>query len=71
MKVEGGRVLMRYSSDKPPTHRPAALHFPPEIAVSWVPTATGTGVVSATGTTDVSNYDIIGRRYYLGVNAKF
>ncbi len=36
-----------------------------------MPTATGSGVTSAMGTTDASNYDIIGRRYYLGFNAKF
>ncbi|MEJ0038032.1 MAG: TonB-dependent receptor [Gammaproteobacteria bacterium] len=41
------------------------------VGANWVPTAAGSGVTSATGTTDVSNYDIIGRRYYLGFNAKF
>jgi outer membrane receptor for ferrienterochelin and colicin len=41
------------------------------VGANWVPTSTGTGVTSATGTTDVSNYDIIGRRYYVGFNAKF
>jgi outer membrane receptor protein involved in Fe transport len=41
------------------------------VGANWVPTATGSGVTSATGTTDVSNYDIIGRRYYFGFNAKF
>jgi len=41
------------------------------VGANWVPTAAGSGVTSMTGTTDVSNYDIIGRRYYLGFNAKF
>ena len=41
------------------------------VGANWVPTSTGSGVTSATGTTDTSNYDIIGRRYYLGFNAKF
>jgi hypothetical protein len=41
------------------------------VGANWVPTATGSGVTSAVGTTDTSNYDIIGRRYYLGFNAKF
>jgi iron complex outermembrane recepter protein len=41
------------------------------VGANWVPTATGSGVTSAAGTTDTSNYDIIGRRYYLGFNAKF
>ncbi|MEJ1965004.1 MAG: TonB-dependent receptor [Gammaproteobacteria bacterium] len=41
------------------------------VGANWTPTASGSGVTSAAGTTDVSNYDIIGRRYYLGFNAKF
>jgi outer membrane receptor protein involved in Fe transport len=41
------------------------------VGANWVPTASGSGVTSATGTTDTSNYDIIGRRYYVGFNAKF
>jgi iron complex outermembrane recepter protein len=41
------------------------------VGANWVPTANGSGVTSAVGTTDTSNYDIIGRRYYLGFNAKF
>jgi outer membrane receptor protein involved in Fe transport len=41
------------------------------VGANWVPTAIGSGVTSAAGTTDTSNYDIIGRRYYLGFNAKF
>jgi outer membrane receptor for ferrienterochelin and colicin len=28
-------------------------------------------VTSAVGTTDTSNYDIAGRRYYVGVTARF
>jgi outer membrane cobalamin receptor len=39
------------------------------VGANWVPTAAGSGVTSAAGTTDTSNYDIIGRRYYLGFNA--
>lgn len=41
------------------------------VGANWTPTAAGSGVTSAVGTTDTSNYDIIGRRYYLGFNAKF
>ena len=41
------------------------------VGANWVPTSTGSGVTSAAGTTDTSNYDIIGRRYYLGFTAKF
>ena len=41
------------------------------VGANWVPTAAGSGVTSAAGTTDTSNYDIVGRRYYLGFNAKF
>ena len=41
------------------------------VGANWVPTPTGSGVTSAVGTTDVSNYDIIGRRYFLSFNAKF
>jgi iron complex outermembrane recepter protein len=41
------------------------------VGANYVPTATGSGVTSAVGTTDVSNYDIIGRRYFLSFNAKF
>ncbi|MET0282614.1 MAG: TonB-dependent receptor [Steroidobacteraceae bacterium] len=44
---------------------------PPRVGANWVPTATGSGVTSSVGTTDTSNYDIAGRRYYLGVTAKF
>lgn len=44
---------------------------PPRVGANWVPTATGSGVTSAAGTTDTSNYDIAGRRYYVGVTAKF
>jgi len=44
---------------------------PVTVGANWVPTATGSGVTSMTGTTDVSNYDIIGRRYYVGFQAKF
>jgi len=41
------------------------------VGANWIPTASGSGVTSAVGTTDTSNYDIIGRRYYVGFNAKF
>ncbi len=41
------------------------------VGANWVPTASGSGVTSAVGTTDTSNYDIIGRRYYVGFQAKF
>jgi outer membrane receptor protein involved in Fe transport len=44
---------------------------PPRVGANWVPTATGSGVTSAAGATDTSNYDIAGRRYYFGVTAKF
>jgi outer membrane receptor for ferrienterochelin and colicin len=44
---------------------------PVRVGANFVPTATGSGVTSASGTTDTSNYDIVGRRYYLGVTAKF
>jgi outer membrane receptor for ferrienterochelin and colicin len=41
------------------------------VGANYVPTATGSGVASSAGLTDASNYDIAGRRYYLGVTAKF
>jgi outer membrane cobalamin receptor len=41
------------------------------VGANWIPTASGSGVTSSVGTTDLSNYDIIGRRYYVGFNAKF
>jgi outer membrane cobalamin receptor len=44
---------------------------PPRVGANYVPTATGSGVNSAAGATDTSNYDIVGRRYYLGVTGKF
>ncbi len=44
---------------------------PVRVGANFVPTAAGSGVTSAVGATDTSNYDIIGRRYYLGVTARF
>ncbi len=44
---------------------------PPRLGANYVPTAAGSGVTSAAGATDTSNYDIAGRRYYIGVTAKF
>jgi iron complex outermembrane receptor protein len=41
------------------------------VGANWVPTPAGTGVTSAAGTTDLSNYDIIGRRFFLSFNARF
>lgn len=41
------------------------------VGANWIPTPTGSGVTSAAGTTDVSNYDIMGRRYFLSFTAKF
>jgi outer membrane receptor protein involved in Fe transport len=44
---------------------------PVRVGANFVPTATGSGVISAAGTTDTSNYDIVGRRFYLGATARF
>jgi outer membrane receptor protein involved in Fe transport len=44
---------------------------PVRVGANFIPTATGSGVISASGTTDTSNYDIVGRRYYVGFTAKF
>jgi outer membrane receptor protein involved in Fe transport len=44
---------------------------PVRVGANFIPTATGSGVTSAVGTTDTSNYDIVGRRYYVGVTARF
>ena len=44
---------------------------PPRVGANYVPTATGGGVTAAAGTTDLSNYDVAGRRYYIGATARF
>ncbi|MET0290797.1 MAG: TonB-dependent receptor [Steroidobacteraceae bacterium] len=44
---------------------------PVRVGANFVPTANGSGYTEAIGTTDVSNYDVAGRRYFLGVTARF
>ncbi|MET0290798.1 MAG: TonB-dependent receptor [Steroidobacteraceae bacterium] len=44
---------------------------PPTVGANYVPSAAGTGYSQGIGTTDASNYDVAGRRYYIGVTAKF
>jgi iron complex outermembrane recepter protein len=44
---------------------------PVRVGANYVPSSSGSGYTEAIGTTDVSNYDVSGRRFYVGVNAKF
>jgi outer membrane receptor protein involved in Fe transport len=44
---------------------------PVRVGANYTPTAAGSGYTEAVGTTDLSNYDVAGRRYYIGVTAKF
>jgi len=44
---------------------------PVTVGANFVPSPAGTGYSEGIGTTDVSNYDVAGRRYYVGFTAKF
>lgn len=44
---------------------------PPRVGANFVPTAAGTGYTEARGTTDASNYDVTGRRFYVGFTTRF